>query len=101
MLETVQVGAATGRAGAFAQIDERYPVDLSLQSAVLEADLSNPNGGGPGGQREGGALVGFAPGSIDVVRAADGVASAGLLQVTEPVIVLAGPGVFVSCPSPP
>lgn len=95
---TVQVGAATGRAGAFAQIDERYPVDLSLQSAVLEADLSNPNGGGPGGQREGGALVGFAPGSIDVVRAADGVASAGLLQVTEPVIVLAGPGVFSQLP---
>ncbi len=98
LIVTVQVAAATGRGGALAQVDQRYPVDLTLQSAVQEADLSNPNGGGPGGQREGTMLAGFKPGALELVRKVPGIADAGSYGVTEPVIVLAGPGLFSQLP---
>lgn len=98
LIVTVQVAAATGLAGALAQVDERYPVDLTLQSAVQEADLSDPNGGGPPGHREGTMLAGFKPGALDLVRKAPGIADAGSYGVTEPVIVLAGPGLFAQLP---
>lgn len=95
---TIQVGAATGRASAFSQVDERYPVDVTLQSAVLEADLSDPNGGGPSGNRVDNQLAGFSPGALDAVRAVPGVTGAAMLQVTEPMNVIAGAGLFQPLP---
>lgn len=95
---TIQVGAATGRTSAFAQIDERYPVDVTLQSAVLEADLADPNGGGPGGNRVDNQLAGFTPGALEAVRATEGVTGAAMLQVTEPMNVIAGAGLFQQLP---
>ncbi|WP_342372321.1 FtsX-like permease family protein [Propioniciclava soli] len=101
LIVTVQVGSASGRASAFARMDERYPVDLALQSAVAEPDLANPNGAwaGPSRRDATGRLRGFAPGGLDAVRATPGVADAELLTTTEPLLLWTGTGMMRFLPA--
>lgn len=94
LIVTVQVGAASGRSSAFNRLDQLYPVDLALQSAVAEPDLVNPNGSGTRANRdESGRLKGFAEGALQVVLDTPGVADADMVEVSEPLMVWGASGV--------
>lgn len=96
LIVLVQVGAASGRASAFAALDARYPVDVSIQSAVAGPELANANGAGVGPDvwDDDGRLLGFSPEALETVRATPGVADAGLFAMSEPMIVFTGAGIY-------
>lgn len=100
LIVTVQVGAASGRESAFGRVDERYPADLAMQSAMKAPDLTDPNGSGADGHTDAnGRLVGFSADALDLVRTTPGVTAAGIFATTEPAFVMAGgTGVFDELP---
>ncbi len=92
LIVTVQVGAATGTAGAIARLDERYPADVSLQAAIQEPEpIDMAFGSSPISNRDAnGMLVGFSSDALDLARSTPGVADAGLFVTSEPVTIIAG-----------
>ena len=94
LIITVLVGSAVGTAGAIARLGERYPVDVSLQAAIQEPEpVDMAFGSSPISNRDAnGFLVGFSPDALGLVRSTPGVAGAGLFATSEPVTIIAGPG---------
>lgn len=98
----VQVATAGARASAFAALDQRYPVDIALQSAVNGPDLMDPNGSGPQTYRDGnGRLIGFAPGALDAVLRTPGVAGAVMVPTSDTMVVTTGLNTFGLYPVAP
>ncbi|CAI9406717.1 FtsX-like permease family protein [Aestuariimicrobium sp. T2.26MG-19.2B] len=93
-------GASVGRSGAHARLDQLYPVDLSLASAKLDPESTDPVNGqvNTGSKDSDGYYVGFDAGALATVRATAGVRDAAMFRTTQPVTILAGPGVFSTLP---
>lgn len=102
LIVVVQVAVTGVRMAAFAELDRRYPIDISLQSAVLGPDLTNPNGSGPATHRdESGRLKGFVPGALEIVRSTRGVASAVMVPMSDTAVVFTAAGVYGLYPLAP
>ena len=99
LIGAVLVGVGSGRESAFAAIDRRSPVDLSLQAS--SPPLEYIGGYGPGdhdARNEDGQLIGMAPGALERVTSTPGIARAGLFATTEPVWVIAGTAIADQLP---
>ncbi len=94
LIVTVIVGTAVGSAGAMAHLRERYPVDVSLQAAIQEPEpVDMAFGRSPISNRDAnGMLVGFSSDALGLVRSTPGVADAGEFLTSEPLTIIAGPG---------
>lgn len=93
-------GASVGRSGAHARLDQLYPIDLSLASAKLDPEAADPANGGvwTGSKDSDGFYVGFGDGTLEQVRATPGVTGAAMFRTTQPVTILARPGLFSTLP---
>lgn len=84
VIAAISTAAAGTRASAARQLDLLFPADLTVQAAMPEPDVSNPNGAGRPSQRDAeGLLVGFSPDSLQRIRQTPGVRAAELLPTTE------------------
>jgi putative ABC transport system permease protein len=93
-------GASVGRSGAHARLDQLYPVDLSLASAKLDPESTDPVNGqvSTGSKDSDGYYIGFDAHALATVRATPGVRDAAMFRTTQPVTILAGPGIFSTLP---
>ncbi|MGJ6980195.1 FtsX-like permease family protein [Aestuariimicrobium soli] len=93
-------GASVGRSGAHARLDQLYPVDLSLASAKLDPEPSDPVNGGvdTGAKDSDGLYLGFGPGALNEVTATPGVVDAAMFRTTQPITMIAHPGLFSVLP---
>lgn len=100
LIVMVQVGAASARASAFAALDARFPADIVLQAATAGPEAVDASGPGAGGvyRDEAGRLLGFSPDALAVVRDTPGVAEAGLFDLSEPLVLFTGAGVYDEVP---
>lgn len=97
---TLVTGAAVGRSGAHARLDRLYPIDLSLASAKLDPEAADPVNGGvwTGSKDSDGFYLGFGKGALEQVRSTPGVTGAAMFRTTQPVTILARPGLFSTLP---